>query len=97
MAQIFMNEGDMKSEEMQEPIIVTRMGEEIKLSDEEKEVLSLGPKFCILNNLYEEEFEREIEECIVKFRWKQMKNEGDQKERDKFGEEAVEAINLLFD
>ena len=60
-------------------------------------LLTLGPKFCILNDLVEETFEKEIEECIVKLRWETTNDEKKKKEDKKFGEEALAAINLLFD
>ena len=59
----------MSGDEKQEPVIVCRSNEEIKLSDEELAVLVLGPKFCVYNNLSEATFMREIEEMIVKLRW----------------------------
>ena len=73
-------------------MIVCRGDEEIHLSDEELDVLALGPKFCIFNNLNEETFERELEECIIKFRWEMMGEENEAKVKKKFGEEAYEAI-----
>ena len=97
MARIFGDDNNIKCEDMQEPVVVCMEGEVIELSEDEKDVLSLGPKFCVLNNLNEEEIEGEVEECIIKFRWEQMKDENDEKEHVKFGEDALEAINCLFE
>ena len=41
----------------------------ISITEEEKTLLKLGPKFCMLRNLIEEEFEADLEECIVKIKW----------------------------
>ena len=51
----------------------------------------------VKNNCNEETFEREIEESIVKLRWEMMAEESKKKENIKFGESAIEAINLLYD
>ena len=72
-AELFAEECGMKSEDMNKPVIVCRNDEEIHLSDEELSELALGPKFCVFNNLNEETFDREVEECVIKFRW-EMKN-----------------------
>ena len=47
----------MTVDEIKEPVIVTRHDETIEVSTEELEMLKLGPKFCLLNDLSEEEFE----------------------------------------
>ena len=96
VARIFSEDNGMKSEETQEPVVVCREGEEIALSSEERDLLALGPKYCIMNNLNEETFEREVEECIVKYRWQLKKEENEEKELKKFGEDAMSAINSLF-
>ena len=50
----------------------------ISITEEEKTLLKLGPKFCMLRNLIEEEFEADLEECFVKIKWAMMGDEGDE-------------------
>ena len=54
------------------PVIVEGVGEDIVLSKAETEMLQLGPKFCLYKNLCEEEFEADVEECLMKVRWDLM-------------------------
>ena len=76
---------------MKGPVVVAREGEEIPLSKEEVSILSLGPKFCVLNNLNEEEFANNIEQAILKYKWDSMGDE--KKEKDKEGADiAIDAI-----
>ena len=96
-AAIFGEYYEVKKAKKQEPIIVCGMDETIKVSEDEADLLSLGPKFCVFNDLNEETFEREVEESIIKLKWEFMGEELKKKEEMKFGEEALEAINLLFD
>ena len=95
-AQIFDEKCTMKGVENEEPSIVVREGEGIILNGDEKSFLALGPKFCVFNNLNEEDFEREVEECIIKLRWELMGEEKKREERKKFGEEAWDAIEQIF-
>ena len=69
----------------------------IKLSKDEIALLKLGPKFCILKDLSEEVFEREIEESIVKLRWEKMAEDKKDKENKKFGVDTLDAINTIFE
>ena len=55
-----------------EPVVVEGVGETIVLSEDEREALKLGPKFCVLNDLCEETFEADIEECLLKVKWDMM-------------------------
>ena len=71
-AQVLKNEYKVRDEYTEEPTIVCMINEEVQLSEDEAEVLKLGPKFCVMNRLCEETFEREIEECILKYRWEKM-------------------------
>ena len=95
-AEIFSETCDMRSEPDQKPSIVLMEGEEIFLDENEVSVLALGPKFCIMNKLCDETFERELEECIIKYRWEIMGDERENEAREKFGKEAYEAIESLF-
>ena len=56
---------EIKSDEIKDPVIITGLDENITLSNEEIELLKLGPKFCVLKDLNDEEFETDIEECIM--------------------------------
>ena len=71
-------------------------GEEIFLDESEVSVLALSLKFCILNKLCDETFERELEECIVKYRWEIMGEERENEAKEKFGKDAYEAIESIF-
>ena len=94
---IFNDEYSMTKDEENEPMVVCEANETIELSNEEKEVLMLGPKYCVLNRLNEETFQREVEECIVKYRWELRNMEREEDEVRKFGEDAYRAIESLFD
>ena len=68
-AEIFNPLCKMRGQELREPEVVNEVGlEEIKLSNEEKKFLALGPKFCMRKKLNEEAFEVAIEECITKMK-----------------------------
>ena len=47
-------------------------GETIELSDDEYDLLRLGPKYCLYNKLNDEEFETDVEECLMKVKWDMM-------------------------
>ena len=96
-AKIFSMISDMRMEDDEEPTVVCLRDEDVVLSDDEKSVLALGPKFCVFNNLSEENFQREVEECVVKYRWELRREEKEIEEIKKFGEEQYEAIEGLFD
>ena len=85
---------------MKDPVIVLGEGEEIILSKEEREISKLGPKFCTYKNLLEEDFEADIEECILKIKWDMMsdENKGEPGLEDKalevlLGEEVCQQID----
>ena len=84
---------ELKPEEMRKPVVVLGEGEKIELNVDEVEVLSLGPKFCQYNNLVDEEFETDLEECLMKVKWDFM---GDDK-GPKSGLEDVALRVLLGD
>ena len=60
---------DIEADEVRNPVVVAGEGENVTLSMEEKAVLKLGPKFCLFKNLNIEEFEADVEECLVKVKW----------------------------
>ena len=53
-------------------IIISGVGERIKLDNNELEVLKLGPKFCLYVKLVDEDFETDLEESIMKIKWDLM-------------------------
>ena len=52
---IFTEEGVIKKEEIKNQVIVEGPGEVIKLDENERAALKLGPKFCMYNKLSDEE------------------------------------------
>ena len=50
-ADLFSDECNMKKELEERPQVICGVGEEMKISDDEASCLSLGQKFCIINNL----------------------------------------------
>ena len=80
-----------EAEDIKKPVLVEGEGESISLSDDECAALMLGPKFCLYNNLEEEEFETAVEECIMKVKWDLM---GEEK-KTKPGEEDI-ALGILL-
>ena len=66
---------DLRPQELSDPMVVCRAGEDILLSEEELCVLRLGPKFCELDNLDEVNFEKEVEQTILKYKWDSMSDE----------------------
>ena len=68
-------DNSIEAEDIKKPVIVEGEGETVTLSEEECEALMLGPKFCLYNNLEEEEFETALEECIMKVKWDLMGEE----------------------
>ena len=59
---IFSDDCVMKKEEDEDTAVISMSDEDVTLNDDEKSLLSLGPKFCVYNNLCEETFQREVEE-----------------------------------
>ena len=91
---------DMRPQELSEPVLVCRQGEEVYLSKNELSVLKLGPKFCEYNNLDEVEFEIEVEQMILKYKWETIgddksKNEGGKNEV--IGDHSILARRILFE
>ena len=68
-AKIFGEVCDMRGEPLREPEVVNGKNDDVKLTEGKIKVLSLGPKFCVRNDLNEEAFEVALEECITKIRW----------------------------
>ena len=74
-AELFKYNCELKGENLREPEIVVGEGETLELNEDEKSLLALGPKFCVRKRLDEDEFERELEECIAKVKWELMSRE----------------------
>ena len=69
-------------DDVMDPVIVQGLGETILLNDDEREALKLGPKFCVFNDLNEEVFEADIEECLLKVKWDMMGDEATSEDGD---------------
>ena len=80
----------MKCEEFDKPQVICGEGVKIVLNENENEFLSLGPKFCIIDKLNEEQFEVALEECIMKLKWDSMGRED--KPNKELWEVAIEAV-----
>ena len=65
---IFDENCSIKPEEIKKPVIVESFGEEIVLSAEEIDVLTLGPKYNLYSRITEENLEVEVEEMIMKLK-----------------------------
>ena len=77
-----------------EPIIVCCKDEvKIILSEDEMNALKLGPKFCVIGNISEENWEIAIEECIAKIKWDVMGEEMKKRKEDP----AMDAIDAVID
>ena len=68
MSEILSMECTITADELREPEIVQGKGETLEISEDEKKVLALGPKFCVRKALKDEDFEIELEECIAKIK-----------------------------
>ena len=86
----------IKPEKLKDPVIVCRHGEVIELSENEKSVLRLGPKFCDYVNLSEEDFEVEIEQTILKYKWETIDEEGTTGKNCNNGDPSEAAREILF-
>ena len=67
--------GKLAPEKLRDPVVVEGEGEVIVLSPDERDLMTLGPKYCVYSTLNEEEFTAEVEECIMKIRWDIMGDE----------------------
>ena len=90
VARVF-SDDSMTAQPSEEPMLVKFEDEEMSINEDEKNFLRLGPKFCIYKPLTEEEFEIELEQAIVMFRWEVMGEELEKKNRN-LSDVAIEAI-----
>ena len=79
---IFDDEKDVRGEEMKNPVLVEGKDGPIAISEDERELLRLGPKFCLLKNLSEEEFETDVEGCVMKIKWDLMGDNEEPRKED---------------
>ena len=91
-AEIFEENCKMEGDKLKEPEVVRGKGEDLILSEEERGVLALGPKFCVRNNLNEEAFKGAIEECIAKVKWDLKSDEEEGKKRKNSADIAMRQI-----
>ena len=80
---------------MRDPAIVAKEGEEVTISKNEREFLKLGPKYCLYKRLNEENFETDLEECIMKVKW-DMLGEGSDNESKKRRKSEDIALEVLL-
>ena len=71
----------MKPGELKKPVVVESFCEEIILSENEVDILTLGPKYNLYSGINEENLEVEVEEMIMKVKWDMM-GDKDEKTRD---------------
>ena len=72
---IFDSDYKWVTEDAREISVVSKPGRNVAIDEDEKNILKLGPKFCILAQLDEERFESELEQTIMKVKWESMGNE----------------------
>ena len=94
---------DLRPQKLRDPVIVCRQGEEVLLNDDEMSVLRLGPKFCEFSNLDEVNFEIEVEQTILKYKWDSMGDEASDKSNGSEGktefvvDRSIIARRVLFE
>ena len=97
-ARVFSGEdGMLRPQKLRDPVVVRREGEEFELNEDELSVLRLGPKFCEFTNLDEVEFEVEVEQMILKYKWETMGDEKDEKKGEMMRDDSILARRILFE
>ena len=92
-AEVFDKKTKMRGVELREPEVVKSVNEVLDLTEDEKRVLALGPKFCVRKlRLNEEEFKVDLEECIAKIKWGKMGEEQKKGEKKDLADVAIMAI-----
>ena len=89
----------MAAKEVEGPVVVQMEGEEIVLSDCERELLTRGPKYCVLRSCNEEEMVGNIECSTVKYKWDEMAQGEEEKgelsnmsEEERVEQERLDAV-----
>ena len=94
---------DLRPQKLNDPVIVCRESDEILLNDDELCVLRLGPKFCEFSNLDEVNFEIEVEQTILKYKWDTMRDDKDEANgkysgsTEVMGDPSIIARRVLFE
>ena len=92
-----MKDGGIGLKDTTDPAVVSGGGDmEVTLSKEEKLLLTLNPKFCEYNNINEENFEGELEQTILKYKWDQMGKEMKEKKNTE-EDPAYRNIEMILD
>ena len=81
-------------QKMRDPVIIRREGEEFSINEEEMSVLRLGPKFCEYMSLSDVNFEIEVEQTVLKYKWETM---DEVKENDNDEDPSILARNILYE
>ena len=87
------NDQVWEAQEAREPSVVSENTEQMVINEDEKNLLRLGPKFCVMGKLSEEAFRVELEQTIMKVKWEIM---GEEEKVKKRKIEDV-AINCVID
>ena len=74
--------------------VILREGETLDISDCEKELLKLGPKYCLLKSCKSESMSCAIESAITKHKWECLNLETDEEPKDQSEEERIEAKRI---
>ena len=77
--------------EAMEPCVIRGEDKSMMINEDERNLLKLGPKFCVLSNLCDEEFEVELEQSLMKVRWDMMSEE-DKNKRKTLSDVAIDNI-----
>jgi hypothetical protein len=72
---VFVEGCELLTEELKGPVIVEREGFPINLSEGERALLTLGPKFCVYEKCSEEKFVTNVEICFLKYKWDKMSDD----------------------
>ena len=67
--EIFKEKCRMAANQMEGPVIVQMDKEKLEMSDDERNVLAKGPKFCIFKRCDPEQFQCGVEKTVVKYKW----------------------------
>ena len=91
---VFSEEGVKVETKVYEPIIVNYLNKgKIEVNDDERDMLRLGQKFCVMGNVEEENCVIAVEECVTKLKWEVM-GENMKKAKE---DPAMAAINEVID
>ena len=69
---VFAEGCDLLCEELKGPLVIQREGFPITLSDGEKALFTLGPKFVVYEKCNEEQFVTNVEISLLKYKWDKM-------------------------